>query len=228
MATVTANKMKSVICKGKLPAIEVARLIHQHHVQGLRGIEPTGITETELKKLASNLNRSEWVGYSHWVDEGIDLLYAFAMKIKSDAALVAAELNMINIFFVKMINVDPMGELLFDRDKWDDIYFSIEANIHSLIWHYEALQVVSKYLKTDWTLIVSAGMQSMETAIGLINQTLQDTGFKSIDVESLKPDASIVKEWGLKAEEVEVRDFLLGVVEVEDKVEISIRYEVNT
>ncbi len=216
MATVTANKMKSVICKGKLPAIEVARLIHQHHVQGLRGIEPTGITETELKKLASNLNRSEWVGYSHWVDEGIDLLYAFAMKIKSDAALVAAELNMINIFFVKMINVDPMEELLFDRDKWDDIYSSIEANIHSLIWHYEALQVVSKYLKTDWTLIVSAGMQSLETAIGLINETLQDTDFKSIDVESLKPEAGIIEEWERKVEEIDIRNFLFGVVASEN------------
>ena len=216
MATVTANKMKSLICKGKLPAIEVARLIHQHHVQGLRGIEPTGITETELKKLASNLNRSEWVGYSHWVDEGIDLLYAFAMKIKSDAALVAAELNMINIFFVKMINVDPMGELLFDRDKWDDIYSSIEANIHRLIWHYEALQVVSRYLKTDWTLIVSAGMQSLEASIGLINETLQDTGFKSIDVEGLKPEASIIEEWERKIEEVDIRNFLLGVVASEN------------
>ena len=138
MATVTANKMSSLISKGKLPAIEVARLIHQHHVEGFSGREPTGFTEAELKKLASNLNHREWAGVSHWVEEGIDLLYGFAMNIKSDAALVAVELY----------QCSESG-----------------TNIRRVLWYYEALRVIGDYMNADWTLVASDGMEAMYDAL---------------------------------------------------------------
>ena len=59
-------------------------------------------------------------------------------------------------------------------------------------------------------------MRSLETAIGLINETLQDTDFKSIDVESLKPEAGIIEEWERKVEEIDIRNFLFGVVASEN------------
>ena len=219
MATVTANKMKSVICKGKLPAIEVARLIHQHHVQGLRGIEPTGITETELKKLASNINRSEWVGYSHWVDEGIDLLYAFAMKIKSDAALAAVHLYQLNRVLTMVIPYNKAERLNNLYDKWKAISLSIRVTIHRTLWYHEALRVAGEYMKSDWTLIASRGMEAMLCAIEQINGAIEDNNLAPYDIEALKPSEVVIKEWKTLIEEVEIRSFLLAVTECE--VEIS-------
>lgn len=215
MATVTANKMSSLISKGKLPAIEVARLIHQHHVEGFSGREPTGFIEAELKKLASNLNHREWVGVSHWVEEGIDLLYGFAMNIKSDAALAAANLNMVNSYLIKMRHADQGNELHLDPNNWQDIHSSMEANILRVLWYYEALLVVNRHMKAEWSSIVSMGMQSMRFAIGLINETLDSSGFATFEVDRLKPSEEVIDGWGQKLGTGDVRGFLLDVVEGE-------------
>jgi hypothetical protein len=180
MATVTANKMSSLISKGKLPAIEVARLIHNYHVEGFSGRAPTGFTEVELKKLASNLNNREWVGVSHWVEEGIDLLYGFAMNIKSDAALVAVELHQ---------------------------FYDSRANIRRVLWHYEALRIIGDYMNADWTFVASKGMEAMYDAI-------EETE-APIDLESLNPSEEVIDGWRQKVGTVDIRDFLLAVVECE-------------
>ncbi|MDG1708258.1 MAG: hypothetical protein P8H03_05815, partial [Emcibacteraceae bacterium] len=133
MATTTANKMSTLISKGKLPAFQVTQLIHQQYIKDLNCEGIAGLSETDLQKLINNLDVRDWNNVKHWVHDGIDLLYAFAMNIKSDAALAAANLHMVNTFLIKMIHVDQSNKLHLDPNNWEGIHSSMGAFIHRVL-----------------------------------------------------------------------------------------------
>jgi hypothetical protein len=215
MATATTNKMSSLINKGKLPALQVARLIHHHYVRGFTGRDPAGFTETELKKLASNIEPREWLGVSHWVEDGIDLLYCFAMNIKSDAALAAVEIHQLNVYLTMVIHFEDGDRLNKNFDKWDAKSLSIKADIHRALWYREALRIIGDYLHADWTLVASTGVKSMLAAIEFVNETMEDTSFVLFDIERLSPSIEVIEDWEQKVGKLNVRDFLLAVAKGE-------------
>ncbi len=74
---------------------------------------------------------------------------------------------------------------------------------------------MSSYMKADWTPIALMGMQSMQSAIELINETLDGTGFAAFDLDSLRPSEEVIESWRYEVEKVDVRNYLLGIVEYE-------------
>lgn len=220
MATVTANKMSTLVKKGKLSGLQVARLIHQYYADGFNGSEPTGLTEVELKMLASNLDHGEWRKVSHWVDDGIDLLCAFAMNIQSEAALIAAELHQVNMYLTMVIHFDKTDRLSKKSETWAAKTLSIRSNIHRVLWNHEALRVVGDYINTDWSLISSRGMTAMQGAVEQINETIARTAkdnFSSFEMDELRPAEEVIKDWKQKVEMLNIRDFLLAVTESENE-----------
>ncbi|MDG1709316.1 MAG: hypothetical protein P8H03_11175, partial [Emcibacteraceae bacterium] len=67
----------------------------------------------------------------------------------------------------------------------------------------------------EWSSIASMGMQSMMSAIGLINETLDGSDLEPFVVEHLQPSEEVIESWRHEVKVVLIRDFLLGVVEGE-------------
>lgn len=199
MASVTANKMTSLVKKGKLTGLQVVRLIHQHYAEGLSGRESTGFSEEELHKLTNNLEPHEWKPVKHWVHDGIDLLYGFAMNAQSNAAIAASEIYLANTFLTIALLGDEAAtleteckkkpaihpEVTFkgnaltkaienNFDRWKSKNLSTRANMHSALWHNEGLKVVSKFMDAEWDLLPLRGMQTLYGATSLTNDTIND------------------------------------------------------